>query len=307
MSTTTLTAAAPPPSDPLTAALTAAGRGWHVFPLHPDSKRPAVRDWEGRATTDPDRIQRCWSAGSYGVGVACGPSGLVVVDLDTTAADAATRPEEWDMLGISDGLDVFTVLASKAGASWPATYTVRTPSGGLHLYFTAPARLGLRNTQGRLGWKIDTRAAGGYVVAAGSTVIGLPYVVVDDQAPVVLPRWLANPLRPPAPPPPATLTPTATAARGDAYVAAAIRGETQRVQTAPRGQHNHSLYIAACALGQLVAGGQLTRADATVALQHAAAGHIASRCGCTAREVDATIASGLRAGHNRPRRPGAAA
>lgn len=307
MNTATLVAAATPSGDPLTAALAAAERGWHVFPLHPDSKRPAVRDWEDRATTAPDRIRRCWGAGPYGIGIACGPSGLIVVDLDTpTADDTRTRQPEWDMLGITDGLDVFTVLAQRSGAGWPTTYTVRTPSGGIHLYFTAPARLGLRNTQGRLGWKVDTRAAGGYVVGAGSTVGGDRYTLIDDREPVVLPGWLADPLRPPAAPPPAVPA-LSDASRGDAYVAAAVRGEVQRVQAAPRGQHNHSLYIAACALGQLVAGGQLARGDATAALQDAAADHIGSQCGCTAREVDATIASGLRGGQSRPRRPGAAA
>src|SRR5690349_6896433 len=59
----------------LTAALSAAGRGWHVFPLRPDDKRPAIERWEQRATTDPDRIRRCWTAGPYGIGLACGPSG----------------------------------------------------------------------------------------------------------------------------------------------------------------------------------------------------------------------------------------
>ena len=40
------------PLPRLAAALTAAGRGWPVFPLHPYSKYPAVRDWERRAGTD---------------------------------------------------------------------------------------------------------------------------------------------------------------------------------------------------------------------------------------------------------------
>ena len=42
----------PRPTDQLTFALDAASRGWHVFPVIPGDKRPAVRDWEARATTD---------------------------------------------------------------------------------------------------------------------------------------------------------------------------------------------------------------------------------------------------------------
>ena len=35
----------------LTVALAAATRGWHVFPLRPDDKRPAVRDWEADSSS----------------------------------------------------------------------------------------------------------------------------------------------------------------------------------------------------------------------------------------------------------------
>jgi Bifunctional DNA primase/polymerase, N-terminal len=94
----------------LAAALTAAERGWHVFPLVPDAKRPAVEDWEGRATTDPTRIRRCWSAGPYGVGIACGPSRLVVVDLDQPKP-GQTPPQAWSRPGITCGADV---LADRA-------------------------------------------------------------------------------------------------------------------------------------------------------------------------------------------------
>ncbi len=65
-----------------------------------------------------------------------------------------------------------------------ATYTVGTGSSGTHLYYRHPP-IGpeLRNTTGErggLGWKVDTRAHGGYVVAAGSTVAGRPYAVALD-------------------------------------------------------------------------------------------------------------------------------
>ena len=50
-----------------------ASRGWAVFPLAPGTKRPAIREWEHRATTDPKRIKGCWYAGAgFGIGIATG-------------------------------------------------------------------------------------------------------------------------------------------------------------------------------------------------------------------------------------------
>src|SRR5690606_6177894 len=94
---------------------------------------------------------------------------------------------------INDGADVFAALCERHGQPFPFdTYTVRTGRGGMHLYFTAPAGLEVRNSVGRLGWLIDTRARGGYVVAAGSIVAGRAYTVVNDADPAPLPGWLAT-------------------------------------------------------------------------------------------------------------------
>src|ERR1700733_14287500 len=97
----------------LQAALNAAARGWHVFPLRPGTKRPARPDHdeqhcdgtdprccdghtggEHRATPDPARIRRGWADEPYNIGIACGPSRLVVVDLDTPKP-GDTPPPEW--------------------------------------------------------------------------------------------------------------------------------------------------------------------------------------------------------------------
>ncbi|MCA1696043.1 MAG: bifunctional DNA primase/polymerase [Actinobacteria bacterium] len=88
------------------------------------------------------------------------------------------------------------------------TYTAASPSRGEHRYFLAPAARELRNTTGEsgagLGWKIDSRAAGGAIIAAGSVrrIEGKPrlYRVVRDVDPVALPPWLVTALTPaPAP------------------------------------------------------------------------------------------------------------
>jgi hypothetical protein len=122
------------------AAVAAAARGWRVFPLRPNDKRPAVRDWETRATTDLDRIHHCWAAGPWNIGIACGPSGLVVIDLDTPKP-GDTAPPAWQLPGVTCGEDVLAVLAERAGVPVPYdTHTVRTGRGGRHLYFTPPPR-----------------------------------------------------------------------------------------------------------------------------------------------------------------------
>jgi hypothetical protein len=280
--------------DVLAAALAAAERGWRVFPLVPGAKRPAVRGWEARATTDPDRIRRCWGSGPYGIGVACGPSGLLVVDLDMPKTDD-TEPA-------ATGADVLARLAARHGQPYPdATYTVATGSGGRHLYFTAPGGRTWRNTAGRLGPLIDTRAGGGYVVGAGSTVDSRPYEAVTDTDPAPLPDWLAGLLEPPAAPPVPAGPVRIDTGRHGAYVAAAIRAEVARIRDEPD-DHNHALYIAACALGQLAAGGAITESDVRSVLMDAFAAHIAAEPHHhNEREAHTTISSGLKAGAKRPR------
>jgi len=281
------------------AAITAARRGWAVFPVVADTKRSAVKDWEGRATTDLARIETCWTAAGYNVGIATGPSGLVVVDLDIPKSNEPTAPEPWNQLGITSGADVLGAIAEKARQPWPHTYTVTTPSGGLHLYFTMPANTQLRNSQARLGWKIDTRAGGGYVLAAGSLVDGKPYVVIDDRDPIELPYWIASQLT--TRPAPATPEAIPTGKRRSGYLTAAINGEVERIRTAAPNHHNESIYRASIALGQLVAGRAIAYADAHTALRAAAEVHVQGTCQCTASEVEATIKSGLDAGEKRPR------
>ncbi|MBV9161981.1 MAG: bifunctional DNA primase/polymerase [Pseudonocardiales bacterium] len=301
----------------LSAALAAAARGWRVFPLRPGLKRPALhgydhcphtgpcqathQGWEQRATTDPARIRAAWSAGEHNIGLATGPSGLVVIDLDA-AKPGDTPPQPWDQPGIRDGQDVLAAIAEQAGQPLPVdTLTVATPSGGLHLYYQAPQGAPLRNTAGTaLGWKIDTRAHGGYVLAPGSIVDGHPYAIVYDTEPAPLPGWLAERLRPaPLPPPPQRPVPVPSSRRGR-YLRAALDAETDKIRAATPGQRNATLYAAAVALGQLVAGHALTGDDVTDTLLRAAHTHIALGA-YTERQARQTIASGLRKGSTRPR------
>jgi hypothetical protein len=203
------------------AALDAAGRGWHVFPLRPGSKVPAVRHWEHEATTHAERIKDLWTADlrrrdgwfvpePRNVGIACRPSGLVVLDLDVPKTDDRTGwAEYWRSRGITSGGQVLDALAEQAGQTVPDTYTVTTPSGGRHLYFAVPDGVHVRNSAGRVGPMIDVRGEGGYVVAPGSRIHPhyydrhvepvdldqLTYRLIHDSQPASLPAWLADATR----------------------------------------------------------------------------------------------------------------
>lgn len=295
----------------LATALEYATRGWHVFPLIPESKRPATprhtaddcdgtdpwcrgghTGWEQRATTDTARITRAWTAAAYGVGIACGPSGLLVIDTDTPKSGSTAGPGESTLAGL--------VTEHGGTEGLPETWTVATPSGGVHRYYTTahlPAALG--NSAGRLGALIDTRGAGGYVVAPPTTTTAGRYEVTADVEAATLPAWLVKHLstRPAAPQRVHELRPVT---HRSAYLRAVIEGEQQHVRSAAEGGRNHALFVAACCLGELIAGGSLTEAEAAGALLDACAGHIANRA-FTEAEAWQTIRSGFRRGAAKPR------
>jgi len=182
-----------PPIRPLLrSALSLAEPGWLVFPCAPGAKRPALRgSWQEDATTEPARIRAWWGRAAYNIGIACGPSGLVVIDLDIPRDTAApARVEGGSAVSVE-----LAELCDRHGQACPLpTYVVETPSGGRHLYYTA-AGSPVGNSAGRLGSHVDVRGAGGYVVGDGSRIGGRAYTVRDETAPVPLPAWIAGLLK----------------------------------------------------------------------------------------------------------------
>ncbi|MGW2742801.1 bifunctional DNA primase/polymerase [Streptomyces sp. NPDC001450] len=256
----------------LRAALDAAAQGWPVIPLRPGSKVPALhgerrcprtgdcsdghRTFEQRATTDPGRIERCWASGPFNAGIATGPAHLLVVDLDTL------KPT--DEKGTPDGAANFQALCERAGQAAPLTRRIRTPSGGEHLYFTAPNGVRFTNTTGTLTPKVDTRAWGGQVVAPGSITPQGPYTVLDDQPVTNLPEWLQKALTAPQKPATAPILPV-LARDTDRYAAAVLRREVHAVATTPEGGRQAELLRAVRAVGRFVAWGDLDRATVEAA------------------------------------------
>ncbi|MFE2218925.1 bifunctional DNA primase/polymerase [Streptomyces canus] len=256
----------------LRAALDAAAQGWPVIPLRPGSKVPALhgerrcprtgdcthghRTFEQRATTDPNRIERCWASGPFNVGIATGPAGLLVLDLDTLKPTAEN--------GTPDGAANFQALCERAGQAAPSTRRIRTPSGGEHLYFTAPDGVRLTNTTGTLTPKVDTRAWGGQVVAPGSITPHGPYTVLDDAPAANLPKWLQKALTAPQRPVTAPVLPI-LARDTDRYAAAVLRREVAAVATTAEGGRQAELLRAVRAVGRFVAWGDLDRATVEAA------------------------------------------
>ncbi|WP_206062047.1 bifunctional DNA primase/polymerase [Nonomuraea basaltis] len=289
------------------AALGAAARGWPVFPLAVGDKAPprGFTDWETRATCDPDRIRAWWQRAPYNVGIATGPAGLVVIDLDIPKP-GQHPPPEWDLPGIGDGADVFALLCHQSGTTPNLeTLQVRTRRGGLHLYYTAPPSSHLSSTNGSLGWLIDTRAWGGLVVAPGS-IVTLPdgggrYTVQHAAAPAPLPPSLFKLLTPAPIPAKRPVHVPIAESRHSAYLRAALDREMAHLAAAQPGQRNRALFGAAAALGELIAGGALPEQPVKELLEQGG-----GDLGLSRGEVARTVASGLRHGARRPRHLAAA-
>ncbi|MEU1490358.1 bifunctional DNA primase/polymerase [Streptomyces sp. NPDC005775] len=277
----------------LDAALRAADRGWYVHPLRPGGKAPALHGedrcthagacsaghlkWEQRATLDADRIRGAWAVRPFNVGIAPGPSGLVVVDLD--------MPKPEDDADTPSGVDSFKALCERAGQAAPTTYRVRTPSGGAHLYFTAPTSAQLPSSKGKLAKRIDTRAWGGNVVAPGSIVNGEAYEVTDAAPVADLPVWLLAALAPaPQPVQPVRIH---VSRYGNRAAEVALQRETTAVASAPEGDRNTQLLKSARAVGRFVAWGDLPRHEVEQAFQVAgeSAGLPAAECRSTLRSA----------------------
>ncbi|WP_405778343.1 bifunctional DNA primase/polymerase [Streptomyces sp. NBC_00859] len=275
-------------------------RGWPVFPLRPGDKRPAGhaerlcpetgrcadghRKPEQRATTDSDLITAAWSHQPYNIGIATGPSGLLVVDLDVL------KPEEPE--GTPDGVESLFALCERAGQTLPATYQVRTPSGGQHLYFTQPDEMRLHSSAGRLGHHIDTRGWGGYVVAPGSITTQGAYTVTNASPVAPLPLWLADQLRErPKPNPHTVMTPVRD---GTKAAQVALERECAIIRSASKGGgqgkngRNSTLHESTCKVARFVAWGNISRSTVEEAIQTAG-----QSTGLSAAECTTTIRSAM--------------
>ena len=329
-------------------ALWMAGRlGWRVLPLDPGTKKPHPRCQPCRedghdapdcpclargdgalchgvwaASNDPavvERWARRWPGGVWALHL--GASGLLAVDLDTRGGTAPAQPlngRAWphgEPLPV-DGLDTFATLASlhNAGIDTDATLTTHTPSGGLHLIYTAESGR-WKSTSGQdrdgrvphgIGWQVDIKCYAGYVVIPGSTTPAGRYRRASaTTTPAPLPAWLTDVLTATGhdrtAPALAHHVPARSAAavmpvggsREVRFASGALRSAcTELAAMTPRSGRNRKLFRSASRLAGMAQAGWIDPTHVETELAAAAAA-----AGLPASEIRYAIASGFRTPH----------
>jgi putative DNA primase/helicase len=171
-------------SKALATALLFAEKGIHCFPQD-RSKRPCIKDWPHKASCDPAELKR-WGESfptANFAAVTGSLSRLVVLDIDVKNGQP--------------GVESYHRLMQEV--ILPKTLTVRTPSGGMHCYFSLPdgAEVHNSNSHGLPGFPgIECKGDGGCVTVPGSMYSsGAEYVLVDAVDPAMLPAALLALLR----------------------------------------------------------------------------------------------------------------
>jgi hypothetical protein len=259
----------------LEVALELATAGIAVFPVAISQdqndnlqKSPACK-WKEEASTAEDQIRDWWQGRPNLVpGINLERAGLFVVDLDRHQ-------------NAPDGIAAFRSL--RGNHPFPGGPVTITASGGLHIFFSNPARL--TNARGNLHAGTDVRGVGGLVVAPGSTWQGFAWrshpkrprlVDVYPNLPV-LPDWLQQVVRPPEQP----RLKSDFSIRG---AAGGLRALCRRVLNACNGERNNVLFWASCRARE-EGGGDFAQAMLLEA---------GTRAGLSKLEAERTIRSGFK-------------
>jgi hypothetical protein len=241
-----------------------AGKGWYVFPVEPAGKKPLVA-WRDESSADPERVAQMWDVyANANIGIDCGKSGLVVLDIDDIAA--------------------VPVLAEKFGfdPSSDDTAVARTGRGGYHIYYRAGSER-VRNSASKVADHVDVRGDGGYVVAPPSGhESGNAYEWVRDVEPKPIPESVVKVFnyreeRP---------LPLPMERSHDKWGLAILSGEAHAIETSLPGQRNNQLNRSAYYVYGAVKGGHLDHSLATMRMRQAAA-HV----GLPEDEVEKTLSS----------------
>jgi hypothetical protein len=176
----------------LDAALEYAKGKFPVFPLHyvkvdgscscgkvdcdSPGKHPKTKHGFKDSTTDPDQIKKWWTkTPDANIGIRTGKqSRLLVIDSDEKNGKSGYRS------------------ITEASLATPDTWTVQTPSGGLHYYYQYPAGEDIGCADSGLDG-VDIRGEGGYVVAPPSVIDGKSYTVASQAGIALLSsQWVGQ-------------------------------------------------------------------------------------------------------------------
>lgn len=134
------------------------GLGVKLFPVNAKHKTPIIEGWQQKATSDLKQLKR-WAKRfpGCGWGVACGPSGLHVIDIDGAHGELSVLDKDL-----------------------PSTLEVETQSSNRHLYYKGSTASKNRALRG-----LDIKSVGGFVVAAGS----MGYRIIGNHPIADAPTW----------------------------------------------------------------------------------------------------------------------
>jgi len=224
-------------SSHMDAALSYVERGWPVFPMS-EEKRPLCEHGVLDATTDVTTIKGWWQLHRRAlIALRTGrASGVVVLDVDVR--------------GSSSGRDHLDELV----ASHPRTPTAHSPSGGFHLYFSAPTHEVPCSTS-RLGPLLDVRGEGGSIILPhGPGRLWDPILNLETVPMMAMPPWLMVAKRPAIEVPVSAARPKGTLSR---YGEAALDGAVNKITSAPMGMQETTLNSEVHGIGRLVAAGAI--------------------------------------------------
>ncbi|MDA9954260.1 bifunctional DNA primase/polymerase [Planktomarina sp.] len=153
------------------AALSYANKGWKVFPVTPNQKRPLTElapQGHKNATSDPAIIEQWWTEHpAANIGLNLEASGLVCVDVDSYKEDCAFD----------------TYMHAR---ELPKTLQQRSARGGTHYIFRSPPDA---EYPGTLGEGVDVKYKG-YILLEPSTFEACAYSWINDIMPADAPDWL---------------------------------------------------------------------------------------------------------------------
>lgn len=204
-----------------------------LYPHRPADEAPWTIKWSEVATTHIPTIVQWWNnEPNFNIGIACAPSGLLVVDCDLKMGD-----------GLQEWADICQrTMGDNSWMMWD-TYTVNTGGGGAHFYYGWPAWR--QASQSGISKNVDIRSnggnKGGYVLAEGSITTKGSYEPDNSVAVQDAPEWLQDLCV-------ETPRPAPIKSRYERAAPTSYAGLVQSVCMAPDGNRNQALLWATRAM-----------------------------------------------------------